>query len=160
MGREEVGMDAREFFGAVRAAAIDAERTRRMLFAMESREGVKAQSYAPRITGGKSDPLAVTDARIDREAEWHGRIERAYALIDEACAVIYGTDGRGGVASLMGTTTADAMWWRYCDAASWEKVARVTCYSKPHVQRLVYAALDMVDALGFEAVKAGEGGAT
>lgn len=153
-------MDAREFFGAVRAAAIDAERTRRMLFAMESREGVKPQSYEPRVTGGKSDPMSATDARLDREREWQARIEGAYSLIDEACAVIYGTDGRGGVASLMGAPTADAMWWRYCDAASWEKVARATCYSKPHAQRLVYAALDMVDALGFEAVKAGEGGAT
>ena len=150
-------MNAREWFAQVRDAAIDAERTRRTLEAMESREGAKAQSYAPRVTGGTSDPMRATDARLDREREWRERIEHDYVLIDSACAVIYGTDNRGGIASLLGNATADAMFWRYCAAASWPDVAKAVSYSQAWCYRAVATALDTVDALGIKAVIDGVG---
>ena len=152
-------MTARDFFEQVREAAKDAERTRRQLEAMESREGVKAQRYGASVQGGTSDPMAPTDARMDREAVWHRRIERDYALIDEACAIIYGTDNAGGIASLLGTATADAMFWRYCAAVTWDEVATNVNYSRPWCYQAVGVALEMVDALGVEMVKEGRGSA-
>lgn len=152
-------MTSRDFFESVREAALDAERTWRQLQAMESREGVKAQRYGARVQGGSRDVMAATDARMDRERAWASRIERDYALIDEACAIIYGIDNRGGIASLLGTATADAMFWRYCAAVTWPEVAKAVCYSEPWCYKAVAVALDMVDALGVEAVRAGRGGA-
>lgn len=152
-------MGAREFFESVRLAAMDADRTARMLSEMESREGVRAQSYGPRSTGGTCDPMRATDARIDREAEWRQRIEHDYALIDEASEVIYGPGNEGGIAVLLGTPTADAMWWRYCDAASWDEVSKAVGYSVRSCLRMVEVAHDTIDSLGVGAVKAGDGGA-
>lgn len=152
-------MTARDWFEQVREAALDAERTRRALEVMESREGVKAQRYGASVSGGTSDPMAPTDARLDRERAWASRIERDYALIDEACEVIYGPDNRGGIASLLGTATADAMFWRYCAAVSWPRVANAVCYSSSWCRQAVSIGLDLIDALGVERVKAGSGGA-
>lgn len=152
-------MTSRDFFDSVRDAALDAERTRRQLEAMESREGVKAQRYGASVQGGNHDVMAATDARIDRERAWANRIERDYAIIDEACAIIYGTDGRGGIASLLGNPTADAMYWRYCAAASWEGVAKAVSYSRSWCYQAVSVALDLVDALGVQRVKDGTGSA-
>lgn len=152
-------MTSREFFDSVREAALDAERARRQLEAMQSREGVKAQRYGISVQGGTHDAMSATDARIDRERSWAARIERDYALIDEACAIIYGTDNRGGVASLLGNPTADAMFWRYCAAASWEGVAKAVCYSRSWCHQAVGVALDLVDALGVQRVKEGKGSA-
>lgn len=152
-------MRARDFFDEVRAAAIDAERARRMLDAMTAREGVRAQGYEPHSAGGIADPMRATDARIDREAGWRDRIERDYALIDEACAVIYGPGNTGGIASLLGLPTADAVWWRFCGAASWEKVSKAVGYSRRWCIGACATAFDLIDSLGIGAVKAGDGGA-
>lgn len=150
-------MTSRDFFDSVREAALDAERTRRQLEAMESREGVKAQRYGSSVQGGSHDVMAATDARIDRERAWAARIERDYAIIDEACAIIYGIDGRGGVASLLGNPTADAMFWRYCAAVSWAEVAKAVCYSQAWCFRAVAVAFELIDSAGVEAVTRGEG---
>ena len=150
-------MTSRDFFEQVREAAIDAERTRRTLEAMESREGVKAQRYGQRTQGGTHDVMAATDARLDRELVWRRRIEEDYALIDRACAIIYGIDGRGGVASLLGNPTADAMFWRYCAAVSWAEVASNVSYSQAWCYRAVAVAFELIDSAGVEAVTRGEG---
>lgn len=150
-------MTSRDFFESVREAALDAERTRRQLEAMESREGVKAQRYGTSVQGGTHDVMAATDARIDRERAWAARIERDYALIDEACEIIYGTDNRGGIASLLGTATADAMFWRYCAAVTWAEVARNVSYSRQWCYRAVAVAFELIDSAGVEAVMRGEG---
>lgn len=148
---------SRDYFAQVRDAAIDAERTRRTLAAMESREGVKAQRYGASVQGGTRDVMAATDARLDRELAWRDRIERDYALIDHACALIYGVDNRGGIAALLGTATADAMFWRYCAAVSWADVAKAVSYSQAWCFRAVATAHDLVDSLGFKAVMEGDG---
>lgn len=150
-------MTSRDFFESVREAALDAERTRRQLEAMESREGVKAQRYGASVQGGTRDVMAATDARIDRERAWARRIERDYALIDEACEIIYGTDNRGGIASLLGTATADAMFWRYCAAVTWPEVASNVSYSRQWCYRAVAIAFELIDSVGVDAVTRGEG---
>ena len=68
-----MGMSARDFFESVRSAAIDADSITRRIRAMESREGVRAQTYEARgRSSGTGNAMRATDARMDFE----GRIER------------------------------------------------------------------------------------
>lgn len=103
---------ARDLMEAARRSAIEAERTRRSLERMASREGPHAQSYRPGTSPGRAiDPMAMTDERMDYEARMRSRIEADYAIIDEACDVIYGSDqtGAGGVCSLLGSAWQSAI---------------------------------------------------
>lgn len=150
---------AREFFEAVRDASREADRTRRQIERMESSEGVRAQGYEPRVSGTRSDVNGTSrvDARMDYEALWERRLDEDYALIDEACAVIYGPDNRSGIESIVGSAVADAMWWRFCAAETWRVVSAATFFSTTWCKHLVEVGLDAVDALGFERAKSGAG---
>lgn len=153
--------DARDFFDAVRRAAVDAERIGRRLERMAAREGVRAQGYEAQGRGTRSD-VNGTDATVGR-MDWEGRIaarrEQDYALIDSACAVIYGNDqtGMGGIASLLGSAAADAVWWRFCGAAQWREVAQRVEMSERWCRDQVAAAMDVCDAYGMEAMRCGLG---
>ena len=150
---------ARDLFEATREAARDADRISRTIARMESREGLHAQSYQPSVRGGDHDASAATDARIDYEGRVRRRRDEDYALIDLACSVIYGADqvGSGGVSALLGPSYADALWWRYCAAATWPEVAAGTGMSERWCQQAVSLALDVVDAHGIERMVSGLG---
>ncbi|MBS5865731.1 MAG: hypothetical protein KIC37_05175 [Coriobacteriaceae bacterium] len=118
--------NARDLFNACREAALDADRIARTLSRMESREDVQAQSYE--ITGHaghRCDPHAATDARMAYEIHIAKRQQWDYQLIDLVSALAYGQSftGFGGIASIMGASYADVIWWRCCAAASWDEVA-------------------------------------
>ena len=150
---------ARDFFDSVRNAAMEIARTERQLARMEASEGVRAQGYTPMGKGSRSDVngTAATDARIDYERMMRKRLEEDRALVDAACAVLYGDDSRGGVARLLGSATADAMWWRYCAAESWDKAASMAFTTDVTARRWCYTAFDLIDAIGYERARAGEG---
>ena len=150
---------ARDFFEAVRCAAIEVGRTERQIERMKSAEGVRAQGYGPAGKGSRSDVngTAVTDARMDYEARMRRRLEEDRALIAEGCALVYGPDNRGGVAKLLGSAAADAMWWRYCAGESWTKAAEMVGASVKTLQRWCEVAVDTVDGIGFDAVRSGTG---
>lgn len=150
---------ARDFFEAVRCAAGEARRTECQIERMRASEGVRAQGYGPMGRGTRRDPngTGATDARIDYEGRMRRRLEEDRALVAEARAVLYGPDGRGGVARLLGSAAADAMWWRYCAAESWAVVASMSCAAEKTARRRCEAALDVVDAVGFDDVKLGKG---
>lgn len=150
---------ARDFFASVREAARDADRISRTIARMESREGVHGQSYSPAVHGGDHDARAATDARMDYERRVHRRREDDYALIDRACAVIYGADqtGHGGVSALMGPAYADVLWWRFCAAETWKAVAAGTGMSVRWCQCAADAALDQIDSYGMGRMLDGKG---
>lgn len=153
---------AREFFEAVRDASVEAERTRLTLLRMEASEGVRAQGYEPRTTGGGNrDAMAKTDSRIDYEERMRGRIEADYELIDLACRVLYGEEsGKGGVEALMGSAVADCLSFRYVDARPWREVADLMGYSTGSEKRmrdLCQAGFDQIDAIGWDKVVRGFG---
>lgn len=153
---------ARELFAAVRDAALESRRAERTLERMRAAEGVRAQGYEPRVSGGgaPSSGMGATDARMDQESRLSGRLEQDRALLDLASAVIYGREsGKGGVDALMGSSVADAMWWRYCDAAGWGRVAEAVGYSSRQAVRLVEQGLDCVDFFGMANCVGGQGAA-
>lgn len=157
--------DARDFFETVRDASREAERTRLTLLQMEAREGVRAQTYAERVSvGGERDKMAATDSRIDYEARMAERIEADYALLDMACQVLYGREsGKGGLDALMGSAVADCISFRYVDARPWGEVARLLGYSRWSVRSLrdmCQRGFDRIDSLGWERAIEGDGDAT
>ena len=156
---------AQDFFEAVRHASREAERTRLTLMQMEAREGVRAQSYQPRVSiGGNSDKMAATDSRIDYEARMQERIEQDYQLLDMACAALYGSEsGKGGVDALMGSAVADCISFRYVDARPWSEVAALMGYSRwsrNSLRDLCQQGFDAIDFFGWENVRGGVGDAT
>lgn len=154
-----MGMSARDFFGAARSAAIDADSITRRIRAMESREGVRAQSYEARgRSPGTGDAMAATDARMDFEGRIERRREEDYRLIDAACSVIYGADqSTGGVGAILGAAYADALWWRFCAGATWTDVAEGTGMSVRWCKDAVGVAMDVIDSYGLERMSRGLG---
>ena len=155
---------AQDFFEAVREASREAERTRLTLLRMEAREGVRAQSYQPRISiGGERDKMAATDSRIDYEARMAERIEADYRLLDMACAALYGREsGKGGVDALMGSAVADCISFRYVDARPWSEVAALMGYSRwsrRSLRDLCQQGFDAIDFFGWDNVLGGTGSA-
>ena len=156
---------AEDFFEAVRHASREAERTRLTLLQMEAREGARAQTYAERVSvGGERDRMAQTDARMDYEGRMRERIEADYALLDMACAVLYGREsGKGGVDALMGSDVADCISFRYVDARPWSEVAALMGYSRwsrRSLRDMCQRGFDRIDSLGLERAIEGVGDAT
>lgn len=154
-----MGVSASDFFESVRSAAIDADSITRRLRTMEAREGVRAQSYEARgKSSGTGDAMRATDARIDFESRIERRRDEDYRLIDAACSVIYGADqSTGGVGAILGAAYADALWWRFCAAATWPEVAEGAGMSERWCKDAVGVALDVIDSYGIERMASGLG---
>lgn len=102
-------MDAKEYFEAIREEVRAIEGTREMLARLRAKEGAKAQSYSGGGGGGYTDPMDAINGRIDLEGRFERRIADSSAAIDEACAVLYGSNNRGGLAKQKGNRYADAI---------------------------------------------------
>ena len=153
-------MGAREFFLSVYASAEEVGRTRRTLARMRSHEGLRGGIATGSSSGSHADSMRPTDERMDFEERMRARLETDRAIIDEATAIIYGSKaGTGGVAALLGTATADTLWWRYCMAKGWHEVSWQVERSESWCRTHVGLAFDLIDSLGAGAVKAGDGGA-
>lgn len=155
-GNEYAG--ASEFFEAARAAAVDIKRTREAVERMRSREGLHAVHFdvTPKAPG-VHEPMERTDQRLDFETAVEPRLLQDQALVDAAALAIYGADGGGGVCSLLGSLTADAMELRFVEAMKWDAVAAALGYSRRRCQEKCAQAFELIDSIGYDAVVAGEG---
>lgn len=149
-------MAAREYFETVRGAAVELDRTRRTLERMRARTQPKTQRYDAAGGGsGHSDPMDRVVEVVDFEAVMRQRMEDDRELLSDAARVLYGEDGRAGVAKGMGSAYADAVYHRALDARTWDGVARVMFMSRSKVQQLYEAAADYVDAVGLDGAMLG-----
>lgn len=147
-------MRAKEYFEGIRAEVVSIERAREMLERMKSREGAKAQSLQAR--GGADDvcdPMESISRRIDFEGRLRKRIADAEEMLDEACAVLYGEDGRGGLAKLKGTQYADAICMAYCQAEPWAEIADVMQCSVRWCHKLCDVGFAYIDSVGWAHLK-------
>ena len=151
--------DARSLFDAARSAALECERTRRMLIAMELRETGGGASDVKISRGSISDPMRRTDARLDKEALWGVRIEENEQLMDYATCVLYGRDqdGKGGISLLLGMLYADVIWWHYLGCETWARTGDIVGYSPQRCKALRDIAFDFVDGLGLANIIDGRG---
>lgn len=149
-------MTAREYFETVRDAAVELDRTSRTLERMRARTQPKTQRYGAAGGGsGHSDPMDRVIEVVDFEAVMRQRMEDDRELLSDAARVLYGEDGRSGVAKGMGSAYADAVYHRALDARTWDGVARVMFMSRSKVQQLYDSALDYVDSAGMDGATAG-----
>lgn len=150
-------MTAREYFETVRGAAVELDRTSRTLERMRARTMPKAQRYDAVGGGsGHSDPMDRVVEVVDFEAVMRRRMEDDRELLADAARVLYGEDGRGGVAKGMGSAYADAVYHRALDARTWNAVAREMYMAQSTVIRLYDAAMDYVDSAGLDGATRGD----
>lgn len=147
-------MLAREYFEGVRTWVLKTDRAREMLERMKAREGAKTQRYRENAgSGDATDPMDSVMARIDFEGKLRQRIDDAEGMIDEACIVLYGADGRGGLAKLKGTRYADAICMYYCNAQTWAEIADVMQCSEKWCRKLCEVGFAYIDREGWAKVK-------
>lgn len=149
---------SRDFFDAVRDAAIEVQSFGRSVEAMERREGVHAQRYdRPMLHGGGSaDAMAATDARIDFEEAKADAIKSDRILLDAAGMLIAGT-GKGGIMRLCGICTATVIQGYYLLAHTWPSAAADAGISVKTAHRRAEAAMEIVDACGWSRIVQGVG---
>lgn len=147
-------MKAKEYFEGIRAEVVKTDKAREMLERMKAREGAKAQSYQTGGGGGDvSDPMESISRRIDFEGRLKKRIADAEQAIDEACEVLYGADGRGGLAKLKGTRYADAICMGYLQAQPWNEIAEIMQGSVRWCHTLCDVGFAYIDEVGWAHVK-------
>ena len=150
---------ARELFEAAREASRDAERIRRQLAAMEGRAtALQGGGFEPRVRS-TPDPDRIgrsVAAMVDVEAKLRERQDEDYALIDLACAVLYGTDSDAGLRTLVGWR-ADAIFHYYLGGLTWEEVGGLMGYTAQHCRQQASYAFDVCDGWGIPSVMDGHG---
>ena len=144
-------IDAETFFNQARDAARDLDRMTKALERMKSGEGIGGASLGPMAPHGSiSDPMSKVDARLDRESIWSRQIEECQQTVDTATAILYGTDGRTGLARALGNLYADTLWLRYLDSRTIKAIAILYQCSRSRVYHLTQIALDFIDSNGFD----------
>lgn len=147
-------LTAQDFFERAREASRDADQCRRQIVELEHRaKSLGGTSFEPR-TRSTPNPQRMEDriARyVDMEARLAERMDADYKIIDMACAVLYGTeqDGEGGLCKQLSSISADVLWWRYLDDATWAAVGRKVERSPRTCQSLAKGALAWMDETGY-----------
>lgn len=155
-------ISARDLFQQAREASRDAERIRRQLVEMRERStSLGGGGFEPRVrTTPDHDSMGTrVSSMVDRERALAQRQAEDYELIDLACAVLYGSDGREqGLAQLVPEPWwADVLWWRYLDDSTWEQVGRAVGYSSRRCFDVAQTALDIADEYGLARTISGQG---
>lgn len=140
---------ARAFFEDVRRAAIDAERCRQQLEALEARAkfGVGSGYHGRVQTSGNGAERCMV-AYVHQHELLEARRDRDFALIDKACAVLYGPDQMSGGLCALNQKWADTLWWRFCTSSAWKQVSAGVGFSIRQCQTYVNDALRALDKMG------------
>lgn len=146
-------MKAKDYFESIRNEVAQIERAREMIEVLRAKEGAKAQGYEPVGGGGESDPMGEITRRIDMEGRLMARIEESSKAVDEACLLLYGRDGRGGLAKLRGARYADAICMAYLQAEPWGEVAEIMRCSPKWCRELCNAGFVYIDRVGWAELK-------
>lgn len=149
-------MGAADFFESVRAAALEKGRIERRLERMRASISGGGSSVAASTGGGRdAHGMGRVDRAVDYEARVRPLLDADRALVERARRVLYGDDGDGGVAKGIGTDYADTVWWRACEAKTWDEVADACAASRSTAKRWYSVAIDYMDAVGLEGAAAG-----
>lgn len=147
---------ARDFFAATQNAAQEIQAARLTLERLHVRELPHAQSYAPRVTGGKVELLNATDVRMMVEERTRKTVEEDTRLVEACTALLYGTQNDGGLVTLVGVQTCDVVFQRVVQLRKWFVVARACCMSLSWCKLQYGVACDAADAYGWQACVRGK----
>jgi len=146
---------ALEWFLRIRdeTLALEAEKARIQDLRLQA-EGPRGQSYGSCGHGsGKGDPSAMLLAAMQAEHDLDIREAKHILRIELATWVLYGYDGRGGLAKTRTSADADCICGYYLLGMSWREVAdeMVRPESKDGPQwcrRRAYRAFEFIDRYG------------
>lgn len=149
---------ASDLFAAVKDAATERRGLEAKLKTLEERRGLSGAPWGESVQSASDDANGTmrSVAYLDACSIVERRMEEDAALVDAACAVLYG-DGAGGVASLLSPTHADVLFHRYIGGDTWSAVANKACLARCTAYSMRDAAFDLIDALGTDAVVEGVG---
>lgn len=137
---------ARDYFTSILDELRRLARIGQLVEELKSAEGVKAQSYdVIGSPGSSSDPTDRIDGRIDLEARYDTDLRALGMRVDLASIVLYGDDGRGGVAEAKGARYADPVCMRYLQGMGWREISDVMECTPRWCQELCSATFRWLD---------------
>lgn len=116
-------MSAREEFEAIRADVLSLETRRRDAARLRAQTEPHGQRFGSMGHGGGGADFTAASVEI-MELENALEVEQAqlFARIERAERVLYGSDGRGGLAQVAGNLCADSIHGYYLQGMTWAEV--------------------------------------
>ena len=102
-------MNTRERFEEIRSQVWAINKAEAELEAIRETVVVKTQRYTATVQGGNADHTAAIDAIIEREKALDLMRAKTNVEIEAALVLLYGEDGRSGLAREKGNAYADAV---------------------------------------------------
>lgn len=147
-------MTSREYFEAASAAQRHIDALYSRIRSMREREGMRSRGFEA-ARGGGTDPMSLTDARIDAEAEARAEMAELDAIVADAREVCRGIRRANPRHPYWG----DCIELHYIELMTWHQIGSALGVSGEHARRSAYAGLDWVDMVGIAAAREGVGGA-
>lgn len=141
-------MRAREYFERVKRAAVIRERICEKLERMRSSAELRVQTYSD-AGGHASDVEPVVD--LVAQEMMLRELQHSYdPILDDASAVLFGADGRGGVAKGCGEAEAVAIHTIYCELGDDAEAAKRCECTPDWARHLCERGFRWIDSQGFE----------
>lgn len=117
-------MSAREEFEAIRADVLSLESRKEQATQLRYRLEPHGQQLGSIGHGAGSDFTSTSNAIMQLEQALEVEQSELYQRLERATAILYGADGRGGLASIAGATVADCIHGYYLQGMSWQEVGQ------------------------------------
>lgn len=117
-------MTYRDWFESIRAKVLDLMRMEADLEDLRAKSGPRGQSFEVVSLGSSSGDAADAVLRlVQAELEYDKAKAECDGMVSDALAVLYGQDGRGGLAKAKTSTDADCICGYYLMGMRWREVA-------------------------------------
>ena len=119
-------MTAKELFERAQSLVLLATDLENRIEEARTAAGPHGQRLGSIGGGGASDPLKPIDRLVDSGAteELRTAQERRDALVERCTTILYGKDGRGGLAKARSYADADILCCYYLGCMSWKQIAK------------------------------------
>lgn len=146
-------MKAAEYFAQVSRYAEDLRRCCETLEELDS-DGLHGISYDHLRSPSNIDSYA-RESRLDYRAKLESRMKSDRLAIAEACMLLYGRDGKGGLSKLKGRNSADVIYMRHIRGMSWRAIAKESDCSVSTCRYYQRKAFEFIDTHGVARVREG-----
>lgn len=147
-------MLARDWFEGIRGRVIALESMERNLELLRGQIGSAGQRFGVMGRGGQARDASAGILRLAQaEDEYDHERASVEAEVDRALEVLYGRDGRGGLAKARSSADADCICGYYLMGMRWREVAEEITRpnsedGKQWCKRRAYRAMECIDMIG------------
>lgn len=145
---------ARELFERIRVQAIECAKLEERVHELTSQQGPKGQTFeAIGRESGTDDGSAAMLRKVQVEEELERKQVALAGSVERACLVLYGKSGRGGLARLKDSATADCICGYYLMGMKWQELADEITKpesrdGKQWCKRKAYRGFECIDRMG------------